>query len=82
MVVGLSVSISGMVMMSRVRQPIFERNPYIMADTTWLTYVLHGACGIALVGLVIAHVYFALRPEKFWITKSMLFGTITRRHRP
>ena len=79
-VVGLSVSISGMIMMSRVRQPIFERNPYIMGDTTWgFTYVLHGACGIALVGLVIAHVYFALRPEKFWITKSMLFGTITRR---
>ena len=79
-VVGLSVSISGMIMMSRVRQPIFTRNPYIMADTTWgFTYVLHGACGIALVGLVIAHVYFALRPEKFWITKSMLFGTITRR---
>jgi len=79
-VVGLSVSISGMLMMSRVRQPIFQRNPYIMADTTWgFTYVLHGACGVALVGLVIAHVYFALRPEKFWITKSMIFGTITRR---
>ncbi len=79
-VVGLSVSISGMIMMSRVRQPLFTRNPYILADTTWgFTYVLHGACGIALVGLVIAHVYFALRPEKFWITKSMIFGTITRR---
>jgi len=79
-VVGLSVSISGMIMMSRVRQPIFTRNPYIMADTTWgFTYVLHGACGVALVGLVIAHIYFALRPEKFWITKAMLFGTITRR---
>jgi len=69
-----------MIMMSRVRQPIFTRNPYILPDTTWgLTYVLHGACGIALVGLVIAHVYFALRPEKFWITKAMIFGTITRR---
>jgi len=79
-VVGLAVSITGMLMMSRVRQPLFTRNPYIMADTTWgLTYVLHGACGVALVGLVIAHVYFALRPEKFWITKSMIFGTITRR---
>ena len=41
--------------------------------------MLHGACGVALVGLVIAHIYFALRPEKFWITKAMLFGTITRR---
>ncbi len=79
-VVGLSVSISGMIMMSRIRQPLFTRNPYIMADTTWgFTYVLHGACGVALIGLVIAHVYFALRPEKFWVTKAMIFGTITRR---
>ena len=80
LVVGLSVAISGMFMMSRVRQPIFVRNPYILADTTWgFTYVLHGACGVALIGLVIAHVYFAVRPEKWWITKAMILGTITRR---
>jgi cytochrome b subunit of formate dehydrogenase len=80
LVVGLAVSISGMVMMARVRQPLFERDPYIMADTTWgFTYVLHGLCGIALIGLVIAHIYFAVRPEKWWITKAMIFGAITRR---
>ena len=80
LVVGLAVSISGMIMMSRVRQPLFTRNPYTMADTTWgFTYVLHGACGVALIGLVIAHIYFALRPEKWWITKAMIFGAITRR---
>ena len=32
-----------------------------------------------LVGLIIAHVYFAVRPDKWWITKSMLLGWITRR---
>lgn len=80
LVVGLTASITGMVMMSRVRQPLFTRNPYLMADATWgLTYVLHGVMGVALVGLVIAHVYFAIRPEKWWITKAMLFGYITRR---
>ena len=26
------------------------------------------------------HVYFALRPEKLVITKSMVFGTMTREH--
>ena len=31
-------------MMSRVRTPLFTRNPYLLADTTWgFTYVLHGA---------------------------------------
>ena len=79
-VVGLTAAISGILMMNRVRTPIFTRNPYVFADTTWgFTYVLHGLAGVGLVGLVIAHVYFALRPEKFWITKGMLFGTITRR---
>ena len=80
LVVGLLASISGMVMMARIRQPLFTRNPYLMADGTWgLTYVLHGVMGVALVGLVIAHVYFAIRPDKWWITKGMLFGYITRR---
>ena len=35
--------------------------------------------GVGFVGLVIAHIYFALRPEKLWITKSMIFGYVTRR---
>jgi len=38
-----------------------------------------GLAGVGLVGLVIAHVYFAVRPEKWWITKSMILGWITRR---
>ncbi len=80
LVVGLTASITGMFMMSRVRQPLFTRNPYLLADSTWgFTYVAHGVAGVALVGLVIAHVYFAIRPEKWWITKSMIFGWITRR---
>jgi hypothetical protein len=29
---------------------------------------------------VIAHVYFAVRPEKWWITKGMILGWITRRN--
>lgn len=81
LVVGLTAAITGMLMMSRVRQPLFTRNPYLMADQTWgFTYVAHGVMGVALVGLVIAHVYFAIRPEKWWITKAMIFGYITRRN--
>jgi formate dehydrogenase subunit gamma len=41
--------------------------------------VTHGLAGVGLVGLVIAHVYFAVRPEKWWITKSMILGWITKR---
>jgi cytochrome b subunit of formate dehydrogenase len=79
-VTALTVAVSGIVMMSRVRTPFFTRNPYLFGDAAWgFTYVLHGMAGVSLVGLVIAHVYFAVRPEKWWITKSMVVGWITRR---
>jgi len=79
-VTSLSVIATGLFMLKRVRTPLFERNPYLFSDATWgVTYVLHGLAGVALVGLVIAHVYFAVRPEKWWITKSMSLGWITRR---
>jgi formate dehydrogenase subunit gamma len=80
MVAGLFVIGSGIMMMWRVRTGLVERNPYLFSDTAWgLTYVTHGLMGVGFVGLVIAHIYFALRPEKLWITKAMIFGTISRR---
>ncbi|MBI2150265.1 MAG: cytochrome b/b6 domain-containing protein [Acidobacteria bacterium] len=76
----LSLVPTGLFMMVRVQTPFFTRNPYLFSDAVWgYIYVLHGLAGIGLVGLVMAHVYFALRPEKLWITKSMLRGWITRR---
>ncbi|MEY4634253.1 MAG: hypothetical protein RJA55_51 [Acidobacteriota bacterium] len=80
-VAGLGVIATGILMMWRVRTGIVERNPYILSDATWgITYVVHGLMGVGFVGLVIAHIYFALRPEKLWVTKAMIFGTISRRH--
>src|SRR2546426_1159629 len=79
-VTGLLVVFTGMTMLVRVRTPLFTRNPYLFSDSTWgWTYVGHGLAGVGLVGLVIAHVYFAVRPEKWWITKGMIFGWITKR---
>ena len=81
MIAGLAVIATGILMMYRIRNPIFTpRNPYLMGDPAWgFTYVLHGLAGVGFVGLIIAHIYFALRPEKLWITKSMILGYITRR---
>lgn len=79
-VVGFTSIITGLLMMPRIRTPFFTRNPYIMSDLAWgWNYVAHGVAGVALVGLVIAHVYFAVRPDKWWITNGMIFGWITRR---
>ena len=76
---GLSAIGTGLFMMKRVETPFFTRNPYLFSDTTWgWMYVLHGLAGVALVGLIIVHIYFAVRPEKQFLTRSMIFGWITR----
>jgi cytochrome b subunit of formate dehydrogenase len=76
---GLSVILTGVFMMSRVRTIFFPRNPYLFSDMTWgLMYVLHGLAGVGLITLVIVHVYFAIRPEKLAITESMIFGSMKR----
>ena len=75
----LAVVPTGLLMMKRIRTPLFDRNPYLFSDGTWgLMYVLHGLSGVGLVGLTMAHIYFAIRPEKLWITKGMVFGDISR----
>ena len=78
---GLAVMLTGVFMMFRVRTPFFTRNPYLFRDMTWgLMYVLHGLAGVGLIALVMVHVYFAIRPEKLDITKSMIFGSMSREH--
>jgi len=78
----LAVVPTGLFMMKRVQTPFFVRDPnFLFSLKTWgYVYVLHGLTGIALVFLTMAHIYFAIRPEKFWITKSMVFGTVSREH--
>ena len=79
MLAGLSVIGTGLFMMKRVRTPFFPRNPYLFSDMTWgWMYVLHGLAGVGFVGLVTVHIYMAVRPEKFFITKSMIFGWMSR----
>jgi cytochrome b subunit of formate dehydrogenase len=78
---GLAVAITGFFMMFRVRTPFFTRNPYLFGDMTWgMMYVLHGLAGVGLIALITVHVYFAVRPEKLDITKSMIFGSMSREH--
>src|SRR5436190_3158738 len=76
---GLSAILTGVFMLSRVRTVFFPRNPYLFSDMTWgMMYVLHGLAGVGLIALIMVHVYFGLRPEKRPITKSMIFGHMSR----
>jgi cytochrome b subunit of formate dehydrogenase len=76
---GLTAICTGVFMMFRVRTILFPRNPYLFSDLTWgFMYVMHGLAGVGLIALVMVHVYFAIRPEKLDITKSMIFGSMRR----
>ena len=79
---GLTMAATGLVLLWRVRTPLLTRDPYrFFSDGGWgVVYALHGLAGLSLVALVIIHVYFALRPEKRPITRSMLTGTMDREY--
>ncbi len=69
---------TGLVMMVKVDTPFWTRDPYWLSDATWgMVYVLHGVTAMATITLLMVHVYFALRPEKLWLTRSMIVGWIT-----
>ena len=75
----LGAVVTGVLMMFRIDNFLLPQNTYMFSDAAWgWIYVIHGVSGIALIFLVIAHVYFAIRPEKRWMTWSMINGWITR----
>jgi cytochrome b subunit of formate dehydrogenase len=74
------VILTGLLMLVRVDTPIFAKNPYLLSDSSWgWVYVLHGLSAVGLVTMIIAHVYFAILPEKRFMTMSMIAGWITRK---
>jgi cytochrome b subunit of formate dehydrogenase len=78
-VFGLLVSATGLVMMLRIDTPIVPRNDLVFSEAGWgVVYSLHGFASVLFVTLTITHIYFAIRPEKLWITKSMIFGWVSR----
>jgi cytochrome b subunit of formate dehydrogenase len=80
-VVGLGVIATGLLMMVRIDTPFWTRNPYLLSDGLWgVVYVAHGLCGVSLIVMTASHIYFALRPEKLWITWSMVRGWIDKEH--
>lgn len=78
-VVVLVAIVTGIIMMIGIDGPFWERNPYLFSEATrGLVFVLHGFAGLISITMVMVHIYFACRPEKLYMTRSMLRGWITR----
>jgi formate dehydrogenase subunit gamma len=79
---GLGTIATGLLMMYRVDTWFWSANPYILSIPSRLwgwTYWLHGMSAVGFVGLLMAHVYFAVRPDNFFLTRSMILGWIPRK---
>jgi cytochrome b subunit of formate dehydrogenase len=76
----LAAAVTGALMLAHVETPWWRPNPYLLRDATWgVVYVVHDLAALALITMVMTHVYFALRPEKLLFTRAMILGWITRR---
>lgn len=76
----LAIVVTGLLMLLKIDTPFWRRNPYVFANDTWgWIYTVHGLSAMAMVTMIIIHVYFALRPDEFYLTKSMFRGWITRK---
>jgi cytochrome b subunit of formate dehydrogenase len=78
-IVVLAVAATGGLMMAHVETPWWRPNAYLLSDASWaIVYVVHDLAALLLITMVMTHVYFALRPEKLFFTRSMIRGWITR----
>ena len=78
-IVVLVVVVTGLIMMIGIDGPFWERNPFLISESSrGLVFVLHGFAGLLSITMIIVHIYFAVRPEKLYMTRSMLRGWISR----
>lgn len=71
----LVASGTGIVMLWKIDTAFWRRDPSILADQTWgMIYVAHGAASMALIFLILLHIYFAIVPEHHKYLKAMITG--------
>ncbi len=79
-IVIIVASVTGVIMMIGIDSPFWERNPLFISEATrGIVFTLHGLAGLVSITMVMVHIYFAIRPEKRYMTRSMFKGWITRR---
>jgi cytochrome b subunit of formate dehydrogenase len=79
-IVVLAAIVTGLIMMVGIDGPFWERNPLFMSEATrGIVFVVHGFTGLFSITMIMVHIYFAIRPEKLYMTRSMIRGWISRK---
>jgi len=73
----LAVIITGVVLFTNINTPFWDRPSVENEAALGLMFLLHGLATLALVAFSAIHIYFALRPEKQFYTRSMVKGWIS-----
>lgn len=73
----LLVIVTGVILFMHINTPFWDR-PYVDDEARLgLMFLLHGLATLGLIAFTAIHIYFALRPEKLFYTRSMVKGWIS-----
>lgn len=73
----LLVIVTGIILFMHINTPFWDR-PYVDNEARLgLMFLLHGLATLGLIAFTAIHIYFALRPEKLFYTRSMVKGWIS-----
>lgn len=71
---------SGLLMLRKIDTPFWHRNAFWFDDRSWgIIYAIHDFVAMSLVTMIMIHIYFALRPDEWHLTRSMFRGWMTRK---
>jgi len=68
---------TGLALFAVMDTPWWERSNALSESTLGWMFLLHGVTTLGLIGFTALHVYFAIRPEKRFYTRSMISGWIS-----
>jgi len=75
----LSIIATGLLMLLKIDTPLWRRDPYRLSNDDWgVVYAVHDFAAMGLITLVMIHIYFAIRPDEWRLTRSMFRGWISR----
>jgi formate dehydrogenase subunit gamma len=73
----LLVIVTGVILFTHINTPFWDRPSVSDEAQLGLMFLLHGLATLSLIAFTAIHIYFAVRPEKQFYTRSMVKGWIS-----